>query len=236
MLPALLCYSTRMKNPLTAYFEKNKDGRLIHKWMHYFDIYHAHFAPFRKKQITIVEFGVYHGGSLQMWKKYFGKKARIIGVDINPVCKQVEEKQIEVFIGDQENRDFLRTLRKEIGRADIIIDDGGHQMGQQIATFQEMFPILKDGGVYLIEDLHTSYWKEYGGAYKKNGTFIELAKDLIDQINANHSRDQRTHKITEYTKTIKAMHVYDSVIVFDKGKVEPLSVRKMGKESFNFDY
>jgi cephalosporin hydroxylase len=228
-------FSNKSDNPLTTYFYKNK-GRLIHKWLHYFDIYHRHFAPYRKKPITIVEFGVYHGGSLQMWKHYFGKKARIYGIDINESCRNLEEKQVTIRIGDQANRKFLRELRKEIGPIDILIEDGGHTMEQQKVTFEEMFPAVKDGGIYLVEDLHTSYWKEYGGQYKKQDTFIEFAKGLIDDMHAYHSRDKKKHQITDYTKQIKGMHVYDSIIVFDKGNVEKPKAEKIGNETFPDTY
>lgn len=217
-------------NPLRQYFLAN-EGRLIHKWMHYFDIYQTHLRRFRAEPVTLVEFGVYHGGSLQMWKHYLGADARIIGIDINPACKTLEEPQIEVRIGDQEDRTFLAGLREEIGHIDILIDDGGHTMGQQIATFEEMFPAVSFGGVYMVEDLHTSYWEEYGGAYRSPGTFIEYAKNLIDQQHAWHSRDDRL-SVTDYTRQIRAIHAYDSVIVFDKGNVAPPEVRKTGIESF----
>ena len=218
-------------NPLESYFRQNQ-GRLIHKWMHYFDIYDRHFAPYRKGPITVVEFGVSHGGSLQMWKKYFGRKARIVGVDVDPRCKDLAEDQVEVIIGDQEDRDFLRTLREHVGPIDVLIEDGGHTMGQQIATFEEMWPAVRDGGVYLVEDLHTSYWPNYGGGYELDGTFIEYAKHLIDQQNAWHSRDKARFAPDEYTQTIRGMHVYDSVIVFDKANVPRPTHEKTGTRSF----
>lgn len=217
-------------NPLRDYFLANQ-GRLIHKWMHYFDIYDAHLRPFRGRPVTLVEFGVYHGGSLQMWKHYLGAGARIIGVDVNGACKALEEPQVEIHIGDQEDRSFLAGLRDSIGPIDIVIDDGGHTMGQQIATFEEMFPAVTVGGVYLVEDLHTSYWADYGGGYREPGTFVEYAKDLIDQLHAWHSRDDRL-AVDDHTRQIRAMHAYDSVIVFDKAAVSPPEVRKTGTESF----
>lgn len=164
-------------NPLEEYFLANK-GRLIWKWMHYFEIYHRHFAPYRDKPVTIVEFGVLHGGSLQMWKHYFGRSARIVGVDINPLCQDLEEDQIEIVIGDQDDRNFLRALKEKTGPVDVLIEDGGHQMTQQIATFKEMFPALKSGGIYLVEDLHTSYWEEFGGSYRRPGTSSSLPNNL----------------------------------------------------------
>ncbi len=217
-------------NPLEEYFEANP-GRLIHKWMHYFEIYHRHFEPFRGRPVTVAEFGVYHGGSLQMWKHYFGPEARIVGIDINPACKDLVEDQIEIVIGDQEDRGFLAALRDRLGPVDIVIDDGGHTMAQQIATFEEMFKAVRDGGVYLVEDLHTSYWEEYGGGFDIAGSFIEYAKVLVDQLHGWHGRDG-SPAVTDYTRQIRGMHVYDSVIVFDKDDVRQPDVRKTGTESF----
>ena len=218
------------ENPLLRYFEAG-DGRLIHKWMHYFDIYDRHFAPWRGRPTTIVEVGVYQGGSLQMWKHYFGRKARIVGVDIDPRCKTLEEPQVEIVIGDQEDREFLARLRDEVGPIDIVIEDGGHTMAQQIATLEELWPAVTSPGVYLVEDLHTSYWEEFGGGYRKPGTFIEYAKGLVDDLHGWHTRE-RQHPPTAWTRSIRGMHVYDSVIVLDKGDVTEPVVRKSGHPSF----
>lgn len=220
-------------NPLEQYFTKNK-GKLIHKWLHYFGIYDRHFSVYRKKPVTILEFGVFQGGSLQMWRSYFGKRARIIGVDINPKCQELEEKGIEIHIGDQEDRAFLKRLMEKVGNVDIVIEDGGHTMKQQINTFEEVFPYVNDGGVFLIEDLHTSYWKEYGGGYKKANTFIEYAKDIIDDIHAWHSKEKKL-RVSKNTKNIKGMHVYDSIIVFDKGPVAEPSHKMSGHKTIGWE-
>src|ERR1043165_2361260 len=160
-----------MANKLAKHFYRGK-GRQIYKWVHYFDIYERHFRPYRKKPVTIVEFGVSHGGSLQMWKKYFGRKARIIGVDIDPRCKELTEPQVEGIIGDQEDRTFLRSLRDQIGPIDVVIEDGGHTMTQQINTFEEIWPGVRNGGVFLIEDLHPSYWANNGGGGRRPGPWL----------------------------------------------------------------
>jgi 23S rRNA U2552 (ribose-2'-O)-methylase RlmE/FtsJ len=217
------------KNPLETYFYGNQ-GRLIHKWVHYFEIYHRHFQSFRHKPVTIVEFGVSQGGSLQMWKHYFGPQARIIGVDINPKCAALAEPQIQIRIGDQEDRNFLRSLANEVGGIDVLIEDGGHTMGQQIATFEELWPNIVEGGVFLIEDLHTSYWAKYGGGLRREGTFVEYAKQLIDQQHAWHSREEGL-VVDQYTTTIRGMHVYDSIIVFDKGSVRKPKHLRTGTRS-----
>lgn len=217
------------KNPLETYFYANQ-GRLIHKWVHYFEIYDRHFTSFRNKPVTIVEFGVAQGGSLQMWKHYFGPRARIIGIDIDPRCAALAEPQIQIRIGDQEDRNFLRSLADEIGGIDVLIEDGGHTMGQQIATFEELWPNIVEGGVFLMEDLHTSYWPNYGGGLRREGTFIEYAKKLIDQQHAWHSREDGL-VVDQYTKTIRGMHVYDSIIVFDKASVRRPRHLKTGTKS-----
>jgi cephalosporin hydroxylase len=218
-------------NPLSTYFENNQ-GRLIHKWLHYLPIYDRHFAPYRDKPVTVLEFGVNQGGSLQMWKHYFGPGARIIGVDIDQRCAALGEEQIEIVIGDQEDRQFLRDLGEKIGEVDILIEDGGHTMTQQIATFEEFWPRIRTGGVLLMEDLQTSYWPKYGGGHKKPETFIEFAKNLIDQQHAWHSRDPESLEIDDYTRTIAGMHVYSGIIVFDKADVRRPTNKKVGTPSF----
>ncbi len=205
-------------NDLEKYFIENT-GRKIHKWQHYFEIYDRHLSRFRGTDVHLVEFGISHGGSLQMWKEYFGPAARIVGIDINPDCKRLEEEQVQIHIGDQGNRRFLKSLMREIPRVDVLIDDGGHTMKQQINTFEELFPHIDKNGVYLCEDLHTSYWPDYGGNYKKRGTFIEYSKRFIDSINAWHSKTARL-KITEFTKSAHSLHFYDSILVVEKRPVE----------------
>lgn len=219
-------------NPLEAYFRGNT-GRLLHKWLHYFEIYDRHLSRYRGQEVTLVEIGVFHGGSLQMWKQYLGPGARIVGVDIDARCRALEEPQVEIVIGDQGDRDFLGQLRERLGPIDVLIDDGGHRVEQQIATFDVLFPAVRRGGTYLVEDLHTNYWRDYGGGYRLAGTFIELAKDMVDTIHAWHSRDAESFRPDDLTRSVRAMHVYDSVIVFDKDDVEPPQHAMTGNPVFD---
>ena len=200
-------------NDLKTYFEQNTK-RVIDKWQHYFEIYDNHFRKYRGKEIVLLEIGTYQGGSLQMWKHYFGDKAKIYGIDINPDCKQVEEENIEIFIGSQSDRNFLRKVINKIPPVDILIDDGGHTMQQQIISFEELFAHIKPEGVYLCEDLHTSYWSEYGGGYRLPGNFIEYTKELIDELNAWHYRPPS--QVDSFTRSVNSMHYYDSVVVIEK--------------------
>ena len=201
-------------NDLEVYFNQNKD-RAITKWHHYFEVYERHFSKYRGKDIVLLEIGTFHGGSLQMWKSYFGEKAKIYGIDINPNCKEVEEENITIFIGSQSDRNFLKTVVKEIPPIDILIDDGGHTMLQQIVSFEELFDHVKPDGLYLCEDVHTSYWKRYGGGHKRMGSFIEYSKNFIDKLNAYHST-QKSLPVTSFTKSVNSIHYYDSIVVIEK--------------------
>jgi len=201
-------------NDLERYFRDNS-GRQIHKWHHYFEIYERHLARFRGTDVHVLEFGVAQGGSMQMWKAYFGPRCRIYGVDKNPACKAVEEERVEVFIGDQEDRQFLRSLVARVPRIDVLIDDGGHGMKQQIHTFEELFAHIDAHGVYICEDLLTSYWSNYKGGYRRRGTFIEYAKSLIDAIHAWHSRSKAL-QVSDFTRSAHGLHFYDSMLVVEK--------------------
>jgi methyltransferase family protein len=216
-------------NDLENYFAGNT-GRQIMKWRHYFEIYDRHLARFRGTDVHVLEFGVAQGGSAQMWKHYFGPRCRVYGVDKNPACKQAEEERIEVFIGDQADRKFLRELAARIPRIDILIDDGGHRMKQQIRTFEELFPRIDANGVYLCEDLHTSYWSNYGGGYRRRGTFIEYAKNFIDDLHGWHARGGRP-RISEFTRSVHGLHFYDSVLVIEKRPIEAPSHAQTGTAS-----
>jgi len=201
-------------NDLEKYFYKNT-GRQISKWKHYFEIYDRHFSQYRGTDVHVLEFGVSQGGSLQMWKEYFGPNCKIYGVDINPHCMTFEDDQIKIFIGDQEDRQFLHSVAEEIPRIDILIDDGGHTMKQLICTYEEMFKYIDKDGIYLAEDLHTCYWPYWSGGYKKRGTFLEYSKNFIDSINAWHSRSFRL-KVSDFTRTVYSLHFYDSILVIEK--------------------
>ena len=221
-------------NDLEKYFNSNK-GRLIDKWQHYFEIYDKHFARFRGTDVCVVEIGVYQGGSLQMWKDYFGDKCKIYGVDINPHSALLKEDGFEeIFIGDQGDRNFLQLLTEKIPRIDVLIDDGGHLMDQQIATFEELFPYISSNGIYLCEDLHTSYWKRHGGGYKNINSFIEFSKNFIDYINAWHSEDKNKFDVSEFTISTHSLHYYNSMLVIEKREInKPCGVRNKGKSEIS---
>ncbi|MGO9686553.1 MAG: class I SAM-dependent methyltransferase [Beijerinckiaceae bacterium] len=192
------------------------DGRQIHKWTHYFPIYERHFGSFVNRTTTFVEIGVSRGGSLRLWKRYLGPFAQIVGIDIDPGCKEAEEDQIAVRIGDQSDLGFLQQIIDEFGSPDVVLDDGSHMMRHVSASFNFLYPRISKNGVYMVEDLHTAYWDEYEGGLGSAGSFIEQAKKLVDELNADHSRG--AVPISEFSRTTMSMHFYDSVVVFERGR------------------
>lgn len=209
------------------YFEKNT-ANCIHKWMHYFDIYDQWFKKYKNRPVVILEIGVYQGGSLNMWRDYFGKDAQIYAIDINPLCKQFETANTKIFIGSQEDREFLKYVKTQVPKFDILIDDGGHTMSQQIVSFEELYGHIKDEGIYLCEDLHTSYWTAYGGGYKKSSSFIEYSKSFIDYLNAWYAKDKRL-VVNDFTRSTYALHYYDSILVIEKKIITQPEVKMTGK-------
>lgn len=216
---------------LQKFFE-HSEHRSMHKWMHYFEIYERHFDKFRGLDINLLEIGVSHGGSLQMWKHYFGRGAKIFGADNDMRCMDLAEENVSIHFVDQENRESLTALKNSVPKMDIIIDDGGHTMLQQKLTFEVLFEHLKHGGVYLVEDLHTSYWPgHFGGGHLKNDTFIEYSKHLIDKLNAWYSQEE-TLSVDEFTQSAFGLHFYDSIMVIEKKYITKPKSSMKGTPSF----
>ena len=178
----------------------------------YFHCYDYFFSQFRNKKITFVEIGVLNGGSLFMWRDYFGSKARIIGVDLNPRAKKWETKGFEIFIGDQSDENFWKKFTKEVGNIDLLLDDGGHTYEQQIITTESILNSINDGGMIVIEDTHTSYLNGFG---PKKKSFIEYTKKLIDSINMRFSLFN--NKLSE--RRIWSIEIVESMVAFKINKV-----------------
>jgi len=140
-------------NPLEAYFDAVTEGPGLWKWRHYFPIYHRHLSKFVGQEVHVVEIGIFSGGSLPMWRSYFGQGCQVYGIDIEPACVAHEQEGIRVFIGDQADPSFWEHLVAELPRIDVVIDDGGHQPHQQITSLRCLLPHMAMGGVYICEDI-----------------------------------------------------------------------------------
>ena len=214
-------------NELKKFFNKN-NKKDLNKWLHYFDIYEENFSKFKKRKITILEIGIAKGGSLRMWKNYFSSDSTIVGIDINPECKKFEKDNIKTYIGNQTDVNFLGSVIKDIGKPDIIIDDGGHTSSQQIISFNYLFGHLNDKGIYLVEDTHASYHSDFQD--RQDGlTFMDYAKSLSDQLNLwykNHDYKIYEKELKEkinmpyFTKNTYKISFYNNVVVFYKKHIE----------------
>lgn len=209
--------------------------RLSTKNSSYFPTYEYLFSQYIGKSITFVEVGVFNGGSLHMWREYFGPQARIIGVDLNPIANELKKDGFEIFIGNQEDPDFWELLKESIGPIDILLDDGGHKNGQQIRTLYFGVELMKERGLIVIEDVHTSYFKRFGNPSPLS--FISFSKKIIDQINSRFKFVKS--KRTKFYNSIWSVAFYESIVAFhiDKAKsIEGAPVVNQGGTLNAVDY
>jgi hypothetical protein len=203
------------------------------RWHNYTKIYSFYFSKIKEKKLKFLEIGIDKGNSVQLWENYF-PNADLHFIDITLSEALYFPQRSHYHIANQENPSELLDVVKKTGKDgfDIIIDDGGHTMKQQITSFLTLFPYLKSGGIYVIEDLHTSYWKKWPGASSSygghgsiekpragTGTTIQFLKDLIDEINYPAARTTRANylsglpknEINIYRESILGIHFYESL-------------------------
>jgi demethylmacrocin O-methyltransferase len=198
----------------------NTDKFGIHNYITH---YENHFKSFRNKNINMFEIGVggYHnpnegGGSLKMWKEYFSN-GNIYSIDIYDKSP-LQEDRIKIFRGSQIDINLLNDICEQSNGFDIIIDDGSHINSHVIESFNFLFTKLKDGGIYVIEDTQTSYWKSFGGDYSKSNpnTTMNYFKNLTDCLN-NKEFIFPNYQQSYFDKKIISIHFYHNLIFIYKG-------------------
>lgn len=214
---------------LAAYFGTDKWGS---HW--YARHYQTHFAPLRRKRLRILEIGVggygdpqQGGESLRMWKAYF-PNASICGLDV--VDKRPhDEHRIRTVIGSQDDEAFLLRLSRSDGPFDIVIDDGSHMSAHVIRSFQVLFPLLAENGIYVVEDTQTAYWPDFGGASPGDAaarTSMNFLGRLVDGMNFMEfirTRGESHYEPTYFDRHIVAMHFYHNLVFVQKGLNDELS-------------
>ena len=186
----------------------------------YFQVYEEMFSKYVGKKITFVEIGVLQGGSLFMWREYFGKDARIIGIDLHPNAKELEKHGFEIYIGSQSDKNFWRNFYSKVGKIDILLDDGGHVNDQQIITLSESINNVNDSGIIMTEDVHTSYFKKFGNPSKYS--YINYSKYLVDVVNSRFPDTEI--KKNNFRDKIYSISFYESIVVIkinSKKIIEP---------------
>lgn len=221
-----------MKTLLEIYNTPLRPYRM-HRWDHYIPIYERHFSTLRlRRPVRMLEIGVQYGGGLWMWSQYFQPASAIFGVDVNPGCIRPDLPDVMVYFGDQADPAFWQRILPRLGKLDIIIDDGGHTMNQQITAFECLYQTMADDGIYLVEDTHTSHW---GGTFhdRPDGlTFLEKARQdtarllewsgnprLFNVLMSEH-RGETAELVSEFCRTTQAIHFYDSIVVYERGRRE----------------
>jgi trans-aconitate methyltransferase len=151
-------------------------------------VYEEYFEPLRATELVLVEIGVLGGASLRMWREYL-PRAQIFGIDVDPEAVVHADDRITVLIGSQSDTRFLDTVLEQTGRPDIVLDDGSHHARDQITTLLHLWRYVRPGGIYVVEDIHTSYMPEYNMGWRERGTTMEFLKDVADDVNgAWHDR------------------------------------------------
>jgi hypothetical protein len=212
------------EDDLSRIYYEYRGDRTIRKWDHYLPIYDRMFAPYRNQPVRFLEIGVDKGGSLELWRSFFGSQATIFGIDIEPACARFDDEIASVRIGSQTDPEFLTAVADEMGGIDILLDDGSHVGRHQRVTFDVLFPRLSEGGLYVVEDLHTSYYRSWEGGLRRKGTFIEFAKDLVDDVNAWYHSGFNPPK-----HQVRSVQFFDAIVAIEKGRVQrPLNIEVTG--------
>jgi len=211
-------------NDLLKLFQENT-GRYIHKAPSYLEIYDKLFSRYRGKDVVMVEIGIDHGGSLELWKKYFGDNSLIVGVDKNDYTPYFDQVGIQTYQCLQDDIVALEDFKATYPKVDIILDDGSHYGKDQIASFNSLFPHVSKDGIYIVEDLHASYYASHDGGLKRDGTFIEFSKDLIDLLNQWSWSEA---PFSTFCMEAIGIHFYPSVCVIEKGKGDRASPTRIG--------
>lgn len=202
-----------MNNEIKQLFQNAKNKSI--KWEKYFDAYERLFKNYKNKKIIFVEIGIQNGGSLDIWSEYFSKDSTIIGIDINPECKKFERDNIKIFIGNQSDENFWIDFFNKVGKVDIILDDGGHTNLDQITTLVNCFKNINDQGLFVTEDTHTSYIKDYNS--DKKFSFINFSKKIIDDINFRYNEEFEKFNFS-LNKHIYSVQFFESIVAFEIDK------------------
>ena len=173
---------------------KGHKGKLSDKWSLYLDEWDRIFTPYRYRRINLLEIGVQNGGSLEVWSRYFQKAARIIGCDIDKKCGDLryDDDRIAIIVGDANSDECAGRILQQASKFGIIIDDASHKSSDIVRSFARYFPYIMDGGIYVVEDLHTSYWESYEGGLHNPFSAMAFFKRLSDLVNYEHWRNNKS--------------------------------------------
>lgn len=211
---------------LREIFERHR-GRPAMKWDHYLDIYQRYLEPYRGIGVHVLEIGVFKGGSLQIWREFLGEDTRLTAIDNDPETRTAVDEDTTLFIGEQGDPGFLASIREQVPPLDVVIDDGSHVSSDQIASFEGLFPHLHDRGLYIVEDIHASFWSTH--TTPGDPTFVDFAHDLVKSQHSWYqhgagirsfaeppSKRPAPRPSTAFARQVEALHFHDSMLVIEK--------------------
>ena len=184
----------------------------------YMEAYQSHLKPYRDRPIVFIEIGVGSGGSLRMWREWM-PQAQVFGIDIAP---EVAERDAHVFIGDQADPDFLLDVLEQTGPPDVVVDDGGHLSSQMITSFRTLFPRLRSGGLYVVEDTHCFHSPTYNDR-ETGASAYDFFSGLVRDVNVNGRGETGNHTnamafvwgdrpLPEFSHCLESIHFHQSLV------------------------
>ncbi len=219
-------------NKLSTIAASYKTDKLEHG---YTNVYENYFERLRDKRLKILEIGIADGKSLLTWSDYF-KNSKIIGIDIHKIDtkeKKLDRDNIEVHQGSQSDENFINEIINKYENFDIIIDDGSHLKKDVIKSFHLLFPFLNNEGLYVVEDMQTSYNHFFGGNpfdLKYSNTHMNFFKHLTDRLNYQEIANP-FYISDKYDAKITNISFYHNLVFVRKGIND-----KSSKEVINHSY
>jgi hypothetical protein len=198
----MLGNDTSMNNLLKQIF-LNHTEKMSDKWTLYINEWDRIFTPYRDLPINLFEIGIQNGGSLEIWAKYFTNAKSIIGCDIDEKCRELlfTDPRIAFYVGDANTNEIQEKVLESAPKFDIIIDDGSHRSSDVIRSFCRYYPYLEYDGIYVVEDLHTSYWEDFEGSIFSPESSMSFLKHIADIVNHEHWRNNqaRVNFLSEFS-------------------------------------
>ena len=190
-----------MPFPSIETLHRNKTGKVSDKWASYLPYYDKLFAPLREQSIALLEIGVQNGGSLETWSHYFNNATLLIGCDIDPKCAELhyEDARVKVVVGDANVGPTFTAISAICNQFDVVIDDGSHQSNDVLKSFVNYFPMVKPGGLYVVEDAHCLYMNDFGGGLLNEFGAYSFFKRLVDVVSFQFWNEQLS--INNYLRT-----------------------------------
>lgn len=225
--------NSKGKASLKELYEQHT-GKISDKWSSYLKVYDEVLSSYAESSISLLEIGVQNGGSLEIWDKYFPNAEILIGCDVNPQCKELsyDQKNISVIVGDAGTPEVCKEIIKLCPKFDIVIDDGSHDSSDCLRNLRNYYKYVKPGGVYILEDLHCSYWADFGGGLFDSKSIINRLKEFVDYPNYEFwghmpdnlvEKERRIGKENSEYRDIESISFYNSIVIIKKA-LTPISL------------